>query len=89
MIFLVLFLFALLFGNIYLSHQIRGIQKEYYKNVDQLVAARHEWGELMLEKMHLTSPANVERIAKEELKMVSSQKQKQTVYIVDKEMDSE
>ncbi|MBN2646187.1 MAG: cell division protein FtsL [Thiotrichales bacterium] len=86
---LVLLLLALLFTNIYLSHQVRGIQKEYYQNVDKLVAARHTWGELMLEKMHLSSPANVERIAKERLKMVSNQVHKQTIFVMDKAPERE
>lgn len=84
LVLLVLLLFALLVGNILLAHEIRGLQKEYYKTHDQLLEARDLRGELMIEYSHLTSPARVEKIAKQQLGMVNIQENKQTVYIVEK-----
>ncbi|CAN8138960.1 cell division protein FtsL [Thiomicrorhabdus sp. 6S2-11] len=89
LVLLVLFLFVLLIGNILLSHEIRGLQKEYYKTHDQLLDARDQRGELMIEYSHLTSPARVEKIAKERLGMVNIQDHKQTVFIVEKDQKIE
>lgn len=88
-ILLVLFLFVLLVGNVLLAHENRGLQKEYYKTHDQLLEARDQWGELMIEYSHLTSPARVEKIAKEQLDMVNIQENKQTVFIVEKDQQVE
>ncbi|BBP46559.1 hypothetical protein THMIRHAS_19320 [Thiosulfatimonas sediminis] len=83
--FLMLLLFALLVGNVLLGHEIRGLQKEYYKTHDQLLEARDQRGELMIEYSHLTAPARVEKIAKEKLGMKAIQENKQTIFIVEKE----
>jgi cell division protein FtsL len=70
---------------IQVQHQIRHTETEYYRALQKNIQAREEWGRLMLEKMHLSSPARVERIAQSRLHMTLDKSQArqnlQTLYL--------
>jgi cell division protein FtsL len=68
--FLLLSLVAVTWVVIVLTqHHIRHMETRYFEGLTQLNQLEEEWGRLMLEKNHLSSPARVERVAKEQLKM--------------------
>ncbi|MDY0137284.1 MAG: cell division protein FtsL [Thiomicrospira sp.] len=68
--FLLLTLVAITWVLIVLTqHHIRHLETRYFEGLTQLNQLEEEWGRLMLEKNHLSSPARVERVAKEQLKM--------------------
>lgn len=52
-----------------MQHHIRHMETRYYEGLTQLNQLDEEWGRLMLEKNHLSSPGRVERVAKEQLHM--------------------
>lgn len=60
---------ACLVAIVQVQHSIRHTETEYYHALQKTLAAREEWGRLMLEKMHLSAPARVEQIAQSRLQM--------------------
>lgn len=83
-----LFLFLLLLlvltsavSVVHVQHKIRLLETQYYLSLQEALAAREEWGRLLLEKKFLTSPARVEQIAKSELHMTSDKSNVQIIYL--------
>lgn len=70
-----------LLAIVHVQHQIRNVESQYYQSVKQTLVAKEEWGRLMLEKKHLTSPAMVENIAKQKLDMTLDKTHFYNVYI--------
>lgn len=62
------------------QHEIRSVESTYYQTLQHALEAREEWGRLMLEKQHLTSPARVEQQAKQ-LDMTLDKTHYQYIYI--------
>lgn len=55
--------------TVLLQHHIRHLETRYYQALQQKAELDEEWGRLMLEKSHLSSPGRVERAARENLDM--------------------
>ncbi|MDX1352923.1 MAG: cell division protein FtsL [Thiomicrorhabdus sp.] len=72
---------ASLLAIVHVQHQIRNIESRYYQSLKNTLVAKEEWGRLMLEKKHLTSPIMVEQIAKQKLGMTLDKTHFQYVYI--------
>lgn len=53
-----------------LQHQVRHLETERYFLSQQKNKLEQQWGQLLLEKDHLSALGRVDRIAKEELDMV-------------------
>lgn len=53
----------------YVGHENRRLHNELQQELENRNKAQVEWGKLLLEQSALTSPARVERIAREELGM--------------------
>lgn len=64
-----------------MKEKVRLAQTELYQINTELSQQREKWGELMLQKTHLESPAKVEIIAKQQLKMQTLPKQYLSVTI--------
>ncbi|WP_127470234.1 cell division protein FtsL [Thiomicrorhabdus aquaedulcis] len=64
------------------QHEIRTLESQYYQSLRASLQAKDEWGRLMLEKTHLTSPARVEKIARNSLGMTTSKTHYQTLYLM-------
>lgn len=80
-LFSLLFLvFATLWAIVYVQHEIRYVESSYYKTLQKTLIAKEEWGRLMLEKEHLTSPARVEQEANK-LDMTLDKTHYQYIYI--------
>lgn len=52
-----------------IKDKVRSAQTQLYSISKELQQEREKWGELILEKTHLQSPANVDHLAKEVLHM--------------------
>lgn len=72
---------ASLLAIVHVQHQIRNIESRYYQSLQQSLVANEEWGRLMLEKKHLTSPTMVEQVAKQKLGMTLDKTHFQYIYI--------
>jgi len=70
-----------LLAIVHVQHQIRNVESQYYQSLKQTLVAKEEWGRLMLEKKHLTSPAMVEKIAKQKLDMTLDKTHFHNIYI--------
>lgn len=81
---LIIVLLSLL-AIIKVQHKIRYIETDYYLALQDKIQAKEEWGRLTLEKMHLSAPARVERIAQSKLNMTMNKstelKNLQTIYL--------
>lgn len=60
---------AILVVVVLLQHHIRHLETSYYESLMLQKQLDEEWGRLMLEKTHLSSPSRVERVAREQLNM--------------------
>lgn len=82
---LILIVLLSLLAIIKVQHKIRYIETDYYLALQDKIQAKEEWGRLTLEKMHLSAPARVERIAQTKLNMTmnksTEQQQSQTIYL--------
>lgn len=78
---LVMLVCASLLAIVYVQHQIRHVESRYYHSLQQTLVAKEEWGRLMLEKKHLTSPIMVEQVAKQKLGMTLDKTHFQYIYI--------
>ena len=78
---LVTLVLASLLAIVHVQHKIRNIESQYYQSLQQSLVAKEEWGRLMLEKKHLTSPNMVEQIAKQKLAMTLDKEHFQYLYI--------
>ncbi|GAB6070759.1 hypothetical protein JCM30760_18560 [Thiomicrorhabdus hydrogeniphila] len=78
---LVTLVLASLLAIVHVQHKIRNIESQYYQSLQQSLVAKEEWGRLMLEKKHLTSPNMVEQIAKQKLGMTLDKEHFQYLYI--------
>ncbi|UQB42632.1 cell division protein FtsL [Thiomicrospira microaerophila] len=68
--FLLLCILAAMIGvTILLQHHIRHLETQNFIASQQKLELDEEWGRLMLEKNHLSSPGRVESIARERLNM--------------------
>jgi len=72
---------ASLLAIVHIQHQIRNVESQYYQSLKHALTAKEEWGRLMLEKKHLTSPAMVENIAKQKLDMTLDKTHFHNIYI--------
>ena len=72
---------ASLLAIVHVQHQIRNVESRYYQSLQQTLVAKEEWGRLMLEKKHLTSPIMVEQMAKHKLGMTLDKTHYQYLYI--------
>ena len=72
---------ASLLAIVHVQHKIRNIESRYYQSLQQSLVAKEEWGRLMLEKKHLTSPKMVEQIAKQQLGMTLDKEHFQYLYV--------
>jgi cell division protein FtsL len=70
-----------LLAIVHLQHQIRSLESQYYSSMQQNLLAKEEWGKLMLEKKHLTSPVMVEKVAREQLDMSLDKAHFREVYL--------
>ncbi|MEA1989793.1 MAG: cell division protein FtsL [Pseudomonadota bacterium] len=70
-----------LLAIVHVQHQIRNVESQYYQSLKHTLVAKEEWGRLMLEKKHLTSPAMVENIAKQKLDMTLDKTHFHNIYI--------
>jgi cell division protein FtsL len=66
---LVCVLAALIGITILLTHHIRHLETAVFNATEAKAELDEEWGRLMLEKGHLTSPGRVEVIARDSLNM--------------------
>lgn len=78
---LALITLASLLGIVHIQHDIRHTESRYYQVMQQTLVAKEEWGRLMLEKKHLTSPAMVEKVAREQLNMTLDNEHFETIYL--------
>jgi len=81
-----LFILAMLVATsllaiVHVQHEIRNVESLYYQSLKQNLIAKEEWGRLMLEKQHLTSPGMVEQVAKNKLDMTIDKTHFQNIYI--------
>ncbi|HHS99611.1 MAG TPA: cell division protein FtsL [Thiomicrospira sp.] len=79
--FLATLVLASLLAIVHVQHEIRNVESRYYQSLKQTLAAKEEWGRLMLEKKHLTSPIMVEQVAKNKLNMTLDKSHFQNIYI--------
>lgn len=63
------FVFFMAITVVNMKEKVRVAQNTLYELSTELRQQREKWGELMLQKTHLESPANVENIAKKQLGM--------------------
>ena len=70
-----------LLGIVQIQHEIRHVESRYYQTMQQTLVAKEEWGRLMLEKKHLTSPAMVEKVASEQLEMTLNKSNFEYIYL--------
>lgn len=83
--FLLLSLLAVILVLIVLvQHKVRHLETSYYQGLQAQAKLDEEWGRLMLEKSHLSSPGRVERVARENLQMSIPQTQ-QVIILQSKE----
>lgn len=78
---LVTLVLASLLAIVHVQHKVRNIESRYYQSLQQSLVAKEEWGRLMLEKKHLTSPDMVEQIAKQKLGMTLDKGHFQYLYV--------
>jgi len=78
---LVTLVLASLLAIVHVQHKVRNIESRYYQSLQQSLVAKEEWGRLMLEKKHLTSPDMVEQIAKQKLGMTLDKEHFQYLYV--------
>lgn len=79
--FLALLTLGSLLAIVHVQHEIRNLESRYYSSMQETLNAKEEWGRLMLEKKHLTSPVMVEKIAKEQLNMTLDKANFQYIYL--------
>jgi len=65
--FLGLLILLLAVGNIWLIHQVRHLETNYYTELKSQQRLKAEWGKLMLEQSHLIAPARIQQIAEKQL----------------------
>jgi cell division protein FtsL len=82
LLFLLVLVLASMVAIVQVQHQIRVLENQYYQSLRASLHTKDEWGRLMLEKTHLTSPARVEQIARTKLGMTASKANYQTVYLI-------
>lgn len=70
-----------LLAIVHVQHEIRNLESRYYQSMQQTLVAKEDWGRLMLEKKHLTSPAMVEQVAKQQLDMTLDKTNFKHIYI--------
>ncbi len=70
-----------LLAIVQVQHEIRHLESRYYHSMQQSLVAKEEWGRLMLEQRHLTSPMMVEKVAKEQLGMTLNKDNFQYLYL--------
>lgn len=63
------------------QHEIRYVENRYYQTLQQTLVAKEDWGRLMLEKKHLTSPVMVEKVASEQLDMTLNKSNFEYIYL--------
>ena len=78
---LALLILLSLLAIVQVQHEIRNLESRYYQSMQQTLVAKEEWGRLMLEKKHLTSPARVEQVAKQQLNMTLDKSNFKHIYI--------
>ncbi|WP_051640752.1 cell division protein FtsL [Thiomicrorhabdus sp. Milos-T2] len=78
---LVTLVLASLLAIVHVQHQIRNVESQYYQSLKQALVAKEQWGRLMLEKEHLTSPTMVEQVAKQKLHMTLDKTHYFNLYI--------
>ncbi|BCN93875.1 hypothetical protein THMIRHAM_16600 [Thiomicrorhabdus immobilis] len=78
---------ASLLAIVHVQHQIRNVESQYYQSLKQALVAKEQWGRLMLEKKHLTSPIMVEQVAKKKLDMTLDKAHFFNVYIHEINLD--
>ncbi len=71
------------------QHEIRHLESRYYQTMQQTLVAKEDWGRLKLEQEHLTSPAMVEKIAKEQLNMTLDKSRYEYVYLSANEVNTD
>lgn len=76
-----------LLAIVHIQHEIRHIESRYYQTMQQTLVAKEEWGRLMLEKEHLTSPVMVEKIASEQLDMTLNKSNFEYIYLTPLPLD--
>lgn len=81
LLFLLVLVLVSMVAIVQVQHQIRVLENQYYQSLRASMHTKDEWGRLMLEKTHLTSPARVEQIARSKLGMTTSKANYQTVYL--------
>ncbi len=70
-----------LLAIVHVQHDIRYYESRYYQSMQQTLVAKEEWGRLMLEKKHLTSPVMVEKVARQQLNMTLDKTNFEYVYL--------
>ena len=83
---LALLTLASLLGIVKVQHEIRNVESGYYQTMQQTLVAKEEWGRLMLEKKHLTSPVMVEKVASEQLDMTLNKSNFEYIYLQPKQV---
>ena len=79
--FLALLTLVSLLGIVHVQHEIRHTESRYYQTMQQTLVAKEEWGRLMLEQKHLTSPVMVEQVARQQLDMTLDNDNFQYIYL--------
>lgn len=72
-----------------IQHEIRHLESRYYQTMQQTLVAKEDWGRLKLEQEHLTSPAMVEKVAKEQLNMTLDKSRYEYVYLTANEVKAD
>ncbi len=75
-------LFFLAVSVVNMKEKVRVVQTQLFQLNTEIQQQREKWGELMLQKTHLESPAKVEVLAKQQLQMQSLPKAFVTVKIL-------
>ncbi|GAB6034551.1 cell division protein FtsL [Galenea microaerophila] len=80
---LIVLLLAVL--NVWVQHQVRHLETNYYAEMKTQQALKTEWGKLRLEQSHLTARARVQQIAEKQLHLRLEKNPKlknlQTIYL--------
>ncbi|WP_321276789.1 cell division protein FtsL [Thiomicrorhabdus indica] len=75
-------LFFLAISVVNMKEKVRVVQTQLFQINTEIQQQREKWGELMLQKTHLESPAKVEVLAKQKLRMQSAPKAFLTIKIL-------
>lgn len=80
---LIMLVIVSLVAIVSVQHNIRTLEAQYYHSLKQSLNAAEESGRLRLEKEHLTAPARVDQIARNQLNMTSDKSNFEIIYLIE------